>query len=127
MCPAHNILAQWQGSEYLLKKASPNFAEMMKPDSAAQNGCRAPKPGELFRNKTLANTFRLVAKHGKNGFYEGPVAEALIKVVQDLGGHLTLEDLKNHATMGSQEVDAISMKFSGQKIGSFSTHSTTWD
>ncbi len=68
-----------------------------------------------------------MAKHGKNGFYEGPVAEALIKVVQDLGGHLTLEDLKNHVNMGSQEVDAISIKFSGQNIGNFGTHSTTWD
>ncbi len=98
----------------------------MKPDSAAQNGCRAPKPGELFQNKTLANTFRLVAKHGKSGFYEGPVAEALIKVVHDLGGHLTLEDLANHANIGSQEVDAISMKFSGQKIGSCGTFRKTW-
>ena len=65
---------------------------MLKPDSKADKRCRAPKPGELFRNKSLANTF--VAKHGKKGFYEGPVADALIKVVQDLGGRLTLEDLK---------------------------------
>lgn len=67
-------------------------------------------------NPTLANTFRLLAKHGKKGFYEGSVAEALVKVVQDLGGHITAEDLKNHAELGSQEVEAISLKFNGQNI-----------
>ena len=90
---------------------------MLKKDPNAQDGCRAPKAGELMKNPTLANTFRLLAKHGKKGFYEGVVAEALIKVVSDLGGHLTLDDLKHHAEFGSEEVDAISLKFSGQGVG----------
>jgi gamma-glutamyltranspeptidase/glutathione hydrolase len=71
-------------------------------------------------NPTLANTFRLLAKQGKKGFYEGSVADALVKVVQDLGGHVTLDDLKNHMDTGSQEVDAISLKFNGQNIGKVS-------
>lgn len=70
----------------------------------------------MFKNPTLANTFRLIGRHGKKGFYEGPVATALIQVVQDLGGRLTLEDLKHHAELGSDEVDAISLKFNGQNI-----------
>ena len=90
---------------------------MLKSDSKAPDGKRAPLPGEVFTNPTLANTFRLLAKHGKRGFYEGTVAEALVKVVQDLGGHLNLEDLKNHADLGSQEVEAISIKFNGQNVG----------
>ena len=107
----------WQASEHLIRDASPNFGEMLKSDKNARDGKRAPSPGEIFKNPTLANTFRLLAKHGKKGFYEGEVAEALIKVVQDLGGHLMLDDLKNHGKLGSQEVDAISIKFNGQKIG----------
>ncbi|KAI9725463.1 MAG: hypothetical protein M1828_003134 [Chrysothrix sp. TS-e1954] len=106
----------WQNSETIIKQASPNFAEMLKADSKARDGCRAPGPGEIFTNKTLANTFRLLAKHGKKGFYEGEVANAYVKVVQDLGGHLSLEDLKKHGDMGSEEVDAISLKFDGQGI-----------
>lgn len=100
----------------MIRDASPNFREMLKSDSKAKDGKRAPLPGELMYNPTLANTFRLLAKHGKKGFYEGSVAEALVKVCQDLGGHLTLEDLKDHADQGSQEVDAISLKFNGQNI-----------
>ena len=107
----------WKASEHLIREASPNFGEMLKSDRNARDGKRAPGPGEIFKNPTLANTFRLLGKHGKKGFYEGQVAEALIKVVQDLGGHLTLDDLKSHGQSGSQEVDAISIKFNGQNIG----------
>lgn len=54
-----------------------------------------------------------MAKHGKKGFYEGEVAEQIIKVVTDLGGRLTLDDLKHHAEIGTEEVDAISLKVNG--------------
>ena len=90
---------------------------MLKKDSNAKDGVRYPQPGEIFKNPTLAQTFRAIAKEGKKGFYEGRIGEALIKVVNDLGGALTLEDLKFHAETGSQEVDPISLKFNGQGIG----------
>ena len=90
---------------------------MLKTDSEAPDGKRAPRPGELFYNPPLANTFRLLAKNGKAGFYEGSVAEALVKVVQDLGGHLTLEDMKHHAQTGSEETNPICLTYKGQDIG----------
>jgi len=89
---------------------------MLKKDPNAKDGCRAPGPGELMKNPTIANTFRLLAKNGRKGFYEGPVAEALIKVTSDLGGHLTLDDLKHHGDVGSEETDPISLKFMGQGL-----------
>lgn len=89
---------------------------MLKPDTKAKNGFRAPLPGEILKNPTLAKTFRTLAAEGKKGFYEGRIAEELIKVVQDLGGYLTLEDLKYHAETGSQNTEAISLKFTGQGI-----------
>ena len=89
---------------------------MLKSDKNAQDGRRAPKAGELFANPGLAKTFRLLAKNGKAGFYKGEVAEALIKVVHDLGGHLQLEDLENHLKVGSEDVEAVSLKFSGQSV-----------
>lgn len=89
---------------------------MLKKDPAAKGGCRAPKAGEVMKNPTIANTFKLLAKHGKKGFYEGEVAEQLVKVVSDLGGHLTLDDLKHHAQTGSEPVDPISLKYYGQGV-----------
>lgn len=89
---------------------------MLKADPRAKDGVRAPLPGEIMKNPTLAQTFRTLAAEGKKGFYAGRVAEELVKVVQDLGGYLTLEDLKYHSETGSQEVDAISLTFTGQNI-----------
>ena len=106
----------WKRAESLIKDASPNFAEMMKKDPSEKDGCRPPRPGEIMKNPTLANTFRQVGKNGKAGFYTGSVAESLIKVVQDLGGHLTLDDLKDHMERGTEEVDPISLVFKGQGI-----------
>ncbi|KAK0517060.1 hypothetical protein JMJ35_000215 [Cladonia borealis] len=107
----------WRASEQTIRNASPNFGEMLKTDPSAKDGKRAPRPGELMYNRTLANTFRLLAKEGKKGFYEGHVAEALAKVVQNLGGHITVEDMKNHAKTGTEPTEPISLRFNGQKIG----------
>ena len=106
----------WQNAESTIRQASPNFREMLKVDAQAKNGVRSPLPGELFFNKNLASTFRRLGEQGKKGFYEGKTAEALAKVVKDLGGHVTLDDLKSHGHRGSEEVDPISIKFHGQGI-----------
>lgn len=100
---------------------------MLKKDSEATDGCRAPGPGEIMKNPTMANTFRLLAKEGKKGFYEGSVAEALVKVTSDLGGHITLEDLKNHAAKRSEEVEAISLNFKGQGVNAEHGGVNVWE
>ena len=90
---------------------------MLKKDPKAKDGCRAPKAGEIMKNPNLAKTFRTVAKEGKAGFYTGRIAEELIKVTNELGGRLTLEDLKHHMDLGTENTDPISLKFRGQDIG----------
>lgn len=116
--------AQWNESENDIRNASPNFREMLKVDPSAKDGVRAPRPGEIMKNPTLAKTFRALAAEGKKGFYQGRVAESIVKVVQDLGGYMSLEDLAYHAEVGTQEVDAISLKFTGQDIVSKATPGT---
>lgn len=58
----------------------------------------------------LANTFRALAEHGRKGFYEGPVAEAIVEVVQSLGGHLDMDDLKRHGEVGSEFTAAVPLR-----------------
>ncbi|KAH7344247.1 nucleophile aminohydrolase [Pyrenochaeta sp. MPI-SDFR-AT-0127] len=101
----------WAHGESRIRKASANFAEILKKDSSAKDGCRPPKAGEIMRNPTLANTFELLATHGKNGFYEGEVADQIVKVVTDLGGYLTLDDLKHHAETGSEAIEPICLRY----------------
>lgn len=107
-------MLQWRNGEKLLQEASPNYAELSKPDPSAPNGYRGPKPGEIFKNPNLGSVFRSVAKDGKKGFYEGPIAEAIIKVTKDRGGFLELEDLKKHMELSSKPTDPISYIFKGQ-------------
>ncbi|VUC20980.1 unnamed protein product [Clonostachys rosea] len=106
----------WRRQEDLLRKASPNFAEMLKQNPQAPDGYAAPKPGEIMKNPTLAKTFRTLAEEGKEGFYTGRIAEELVKVVQDLGGHLELDDLKHHLEQSSEAVEPLSVKFRGQGL-----------
>lgn len=114
------ITAQlWGNLETALKGASPNFAEMLKADSSAPDGCRAPRPGELFRNKNLARVFRDLAEGGKKAFYGGETGKAIVEVLQQLGGAITLEDLMHHAELPPDETEVISLKVDGLGISEF--------
>ncbi|KAK7064322.1 nucleophile aminohydrolase [Favolaschia claudopus] len=81
----------WQLSESLIKSASPNGDEMLL------NG-KAPLPGQIIQLPHLAQTFREVATHGKDGFYKGRVAQAIVDLIQSNGGVMELDDLANHKT-----------------------------
>jgi gamma-glutamyltranspeptidase / glutathione hydrolase len=52
--------------------------------------------GALWQQPDLARTLELIAQHGAKGFYEGPLAEAMAKGVQSLGGLWTVEDLRGY-------------------------------
>ena len=51
------------------------------------------KAGDTVKNIALAETLKRISKYGAKGFYQGPVAEALIKRVREAGGIITHEDL----------------------------------
>ncbi|KAK3377991.1 nucleophile aminohydrolase [Podospora didyma] len=116
----------WHRSEKSIRNASPNFAEMLKDDPSAPDGVRAPQAGDVIKLPQLAQTFRTLAKEGKKGFYTGRIAESLIKVCADLGGHLSLTDLKHHLDTGSEPVDPISLDFQGQGLTD-TTGVTLWE
>jgi gamma-glutamyltranspeptidase/glutathione hydrolase len=49
--------------------------------------------GDTLKQPDLARTLREIAIKGKAGFYEGPVAQAIVDEVTRLGGMLTMEDM----------------------------------
>src|SRR6202041_1091041 len=71
------------------------------PDSVKTylvNG-QPPQTYDLFRNPDLARTFRLLQTQGRDVFYKGEIAKAIVAKSHALGGTVTLEDLANtHAT-----------------------------
>ncbi|MDU1911145.1 gamma-glutamyltransferase [Fusobacterium sp.] len=52
--------------------------------------------GSTLKNSDLANTLRKIMKNGEKAFYEGEIAEAIVKSAQDAGGPLTIEDMKDY-------------------------------
>ncbi|KAK3375718.1 gamma-glutamyltranspeptidase [Lasiosphaeria ovina] len=113
-CPISEISSyHWAATEDELR-GKPNGIDLLKKDPAAPLGHRAPRPGELYKNELLAGTFRRLAEHGKGGFYEGPVAEAIVQATSSIGGYLTLDDLKDHGRLGSDITEPISLRLQPQ-------------
>lgn len=58
--------------------------------------------GDRLVQKDLAATLRAIAEHGRAGFYQGNVAETIVRDVNDHGGLLTLEDFRDFREIVTQ-------------------------
>jgi gamma-glutamyltranspeptidase/glutathione hydrolase len=74
---------------------------------------REPRPGEIFRNTNLAHTLKIVAEGGRDVFYKGEIAEAIVQVIQEAGGCMTLEDLASHISTWEKP---ISVDYRGLRV-----------
>lgn len=74
---------------------------------------RGPNPGEIFRNPNLAKTFEKVASGGRSAFYEGEIAEAIVAVIREAGGYMSMDDLAAH---GSTWETPISVDYRGYRV-----------
>lgn len=72
---------------------------------------RAPLPGEVMQFPDLAQTFRSLVSEGKDGFYKGRVAEAIVELIKSKGGVMELSDLAEHDT---EFVEPISYTYGGE-------------
>lgn len=54
------------------------------------------RQGDLFVQKDLARTLREIASQGKEAFYKGRVAKALVREMNARGGFITQEDLERY-------------------------------
>ena len=87
-------------SGWRMKNALPleGCCTQVDPDSVKTfyiNGI-PPAEGTIFKNPDLAKTFRLIQQQGRDVFYKGEVARAIIAKSNALGGTMTLDDLANY-------------------------------
>jgi gamma-glutamyltranspeptidase/glutathione hydrolase len=109
-------------SRWILPNALPlsGCCTQLDPDSINTfyiNGF-APVAGTIFTNPALALTFRLIQRNGRNIFYKGEIARAIVAKSNGLGGTMTLRDL---ATYKGEWVTPASTSYHGD----FTVYGTT--
>jgi gamma-glutamyltranspeptidase/glutathione hydrolase len=70
----------------------------LDPDSVATwySHGKQPNAGQIFRNPDLAKTLRVLQAQGRDGFYRGDVAKAIVAKSSQVGGTMTLDDLASY-------------------------------
>lgn len=92
-----------------LRRGDPEIARLYLSDG------QLPLPGLLRPNPDLARTMELLAQYGRDGFYGGPVAEAIATAAAKGGGAITLGDLANYK---ARLTETIGIDFRGYRIES---------
>ena len=87
---------RWSRSGAFLRRAA--NAEDYLP------GGQTPVAGQIMRLPGLANTLRAIAEGGAEAFYSGPVAAAIVESLEEQGGLMSLDDLKNHRSTWDEPI-----------------------
>jgi gamma-glutamyltranspeptidase/glutathione hydrolase len=93
--------------EKKLRRGDPEIARLYLP-----NG-KLPEPGTLLPNEDLAKTMELFAQKGRDGFYRGPVAEAIVAAAKKGNGVLTLADFSRYE---ARIVEPVAADFRGYHL-----------
>jgi gamma-glutamyltranspeptidase/glutathione hydrolase len=100
------IAYKWQQSVRLFKEYK-NFQELYAP------GGKLLKKGDIFKNPELANTYRLLAKKGRDAYYKGEIAKTMVNYSQRVGGFFQLEDFANYKP---EWVQPLSVNYKGYEV-----------
>jgi gamma-glutamyltranspeptidase/glutathione hydrolase len=104
-------IAQWNSMYW------PAYADTLRKDPEAVRvflpGGQPLKLGEIFRNPDYAKALELVANEGERAFYEGGIAQAIVKTSQELGGVISAQDLSEYK---AEWVDPLQTDYRGWKV-----------
>ncbi len=96
----------WAEEEPKLQKTSESRKVFL------QDG-KAPEVGAHFSNPDLAKSLRLIAEQGRDAFYKGEIARAIVSTSAAFGGTMQLDDL---ADFSAEWVEPISIDYRGWKV-----------
>ncbi len=102
------IAQQWQGAVAMMAPTIPGALHSLYAPAG-----QSPAVGDIFINKALARSYRLLAKDGAKAFYEGELAERISGFMQDNGGHIDRADLASHR---SDWVTPVSVNYRGYEV-----------
>lgn len=94
-----------------LTKSEAEELNMYRNGFLAENSVQIPflsdigwKEGDLLVQKDLAATLRLIATNGRDGFYKGANAEAIVALMQEKNGIITKQDLEDYESVWRQPI-----------------------
>lgn len=77
---------------------------------AGNKGYRA---GEIFQNPQLAHCFEILSREGGEAFYQGTIAEQIVRFSERQGGRFSLKDFTDHT---ASWVDPVSTTYRGYDV-----------
>lgn len=95
-------------------QAAPTLANW--PDSAGTyllEGRRSPQYGEIFRNPSLAASYRLIANQGPDALYRGDIARRIVEFSRRQGGFLEMGDFAEHR---ADWIEPVSTTYRGYEV-----------
>ena len=103
---AELVANDWIANEATLA-ADPPTAATFLPNGAP------PKMGEIFANPRLARSLETIAKEGRDAFYTGSIARAIVADMRSRNGLLELRDFADHL---ADWVEPISTNYRGYDV-----------
>ncbi|HXA56682.1 MAG TPA: gamma-glutamyltransferase [Candidatus Acidoferrum sp.] len=85
----------------------PEFARVFLPNGSYVH------LGQIFKNPDVASTLRLIGAGGRDAFYKGPIARAILELSHEQGGLMTAADLADYQ---AEWVDPLSTTYHGWTI-----------
>ncbi len=98
------IAAEWRDALKLIGEQPGDLSKLFCPKG------KIPAVGDVFKNPDLAQSYRLIAKQGRDVFYKGDMAKRIGAFVDKQGGYLTTDDLASHC---SDWVEPLSTNYRG--------------
>jgi len=69
--------------------------------------------GDIFKNPDLARFFEIIARDGPEAFYQGEIAQRIVKFSQQHGGRFSMRDFREHT---ADWVEPVSANYRGYDV-----------
>ena len=93
-----------QGDADILAASTKQFVDQPNVAAIFLNAGQPWKAGEVFVQKNLAATLKLIAGQGPDAYYKGPIADAIVAASSAKGGVLSKKDFENYTVTESPPV-----------------------
>jgi gamma-glutamyltranspeptidase/glutathione hydrolase len=101
--PVHEVVA----GSFRTSWEDPDSAEVYLPDG------KRPPLYSILRNPGMARAFRLLQTQGRDAFYKGPIARAIVEKSIRVGGQIRMPDLEEYQ---SEWVEPLRTNYHGYDI-----------